>query len=130
MEKQLELKLGELKRTIETRQNEGFDAARRIVETNVGADAMLAINQIIDAAVADEDVLLTKRLARGDTAERDTATVSLIGGGVAVTLLGLGCALSAPGFGRIPRSERALRVERRAISSPGLRYPELCDLHA
>jgi PAS domain S-box-containing protein len=109
LQQQLDLKLGELKRTIEARQNEGFDAARRIVETNVGADAMVAIDQIIDAAVAAEDALLTQRLARGDTAERATATVSLVGGGVAVILLGLGCLLVASGFKRITRSERELR---------------------
>jgi CHASE3 domain sensor protein len=109
LEEQLDVKLGELKRTIELRQNEGFDAARRIVETNVGADAMLVIDQIIDAAVAAENVLLAKRLGLGDMAERNTAMTSLIGGGVAAILLGLGCVLIASGFGRIARSERALR---------------------
>jgi PAS domain S-box-containing protein len=109
LQQQLDLKLSELKRTIEARQNEGFEAARRIVETNVGADAMLQINRTIDAAVAADDALLTKHLAIGDMAERDTTTVSLIGGGVAVILLGLGCALIASSFGRIARSERALR---------------------
>ena len=109
LEQQLELKLGELKRTIEARQNEGFEAARRIVETNIGTDAMVAIDQIIDAAIEAENVLLTKRLGLGDMAERNTATLSLIGGGVAVILLGLGCVLIASGFRRITRSEWALR---------------------
>jgi CHASE3 domain sensor protein len=111
LEQQLELKLGELKRTIEARQNEGFEAARRIVETNIGTDAMVAIDQIIDAAVDAENVLLTKRLGLGDMAERNMATASLIGGAVAVILLGLGCVLIA-------------------LPSPGVRYRELCDLHA
>jgi PAS domain S-box-containing protein len=109
LEKQLDIKLGELKRTIEVRQTDGFDAARRIVETNVGADAMLAIDQIIDAAVEAEYALLTKRLGLGDMAERNMTTASLIGGGVAVILLGLGCVLIATGFRRFARSERALR---------------------
>src|SRR6266851_3508427 len=55
LEQQINVKLDELKRTIDARQSEGFDAARRIVETNVGVDAMRAIDQIIDAAAAAEN---------------------------------------------------------------------------
>jgi PAS domain-containing protein len=106
---QINLKVDELKRTIDVRQNQGFDAARQIVETNVGADATRAIDQVIDAATAAEKSLLKNRQALGDEAERTTAMVSLIAGGLAFLIIIVGSILVTASFRRLSRSEQGLR---------------------
>ena len=58
LDTQIKTKLAELKQTIDTRRKEGFDAARRIVETDVGADAMSAITDQIGAIITTENRLL------------------------------------------------------------------------
>src|SRR5260370_32292631 len=110
LEHQINIKLDELSRSIDARQNQGFDAARQIVETNVGPDAMRAIDQIIDAATAAENGLLKERQALGDDAERTTAIVSLIGGGVAFLIIILGGILVRTSFRRVSGSDHALRA--------------------
>jgi PAS domain S-box-containing protein len=109
LEHQIETKLDVLKRTIDARQNQGFDAARQIVETNVGADSMRAIDQILDAATAAEKSLLKNRQALGDEAERTTAMVSVIAGGVAFFIIIVGSILVTASFRRLSRSEQGLR---------------------
>jgi PAS domain S-box-containing protein len=108
LEQQIKIKLDELKRTINARQNEGFDAARQIVETNVGADAMRTINQFLAAAEVTENNLLKRREALGNEAEGTTATLSVIGGVVALLIMMVGAAVVSGNFRRISRSERAL----------------------
>jgi PAS domain S-box-containing protein len=109
LEQQINLKLDELKRTIDAYQNKGFDAARQIVETNVGADAMRAIDQVIDAATATENSLLKNRQALGDDAERTIAIVSLVAGGLAFLIIVVGSILVTASFRRLSRSEQGLR---------------------
>jgi PAS domain S-box-containing protein len=108
LERQIDIRLDELKRTIDARQSEGFDAARRIVETSVGADAMRAIGQIIDAARAAENDLLKSRQALGDEAERTTAIISLSGVTIALLIIVVGAVSVSGTFRRISTSERAL----------------------
>jgi PAS domain S-box-containing protein len=108
LEQQIYIKLDELKRTIDVRRNQGFDAARQIVETNVGADAMRQIDQIIDAAEADETGMLQDRQALGDETERTTAIVSLIEAVFALLIVIAGAVLVSNDFRRISRSERAV----------------------
>jgi PAS domain S-box-containing protein len=109
LEHQINVKLDELKRTIDARQYQGFDAARQIVETDVGAGAMRRIDQLADAAVAAEYSLLRNRQALGDEAERTTAKISLIGVVVALLVIILGGFVVATSFQRISRSQHQLR---------------------
>jgi PAS domain S-box-containing protein len=109
LEQQINIKLDELKRTIAVRRNVGFDAARQIVETNVGVEAMRAINQIIDSSEATESVLLQSRQALGDEAEGRTRIVSLIGGGIALLIIVIGAVILSRSFGRIVKSEQERR---------------------
>ena len=109
LEQQINIKLGELKRAIDARQNDGFAAAQRIVGTNVGADAMRAIDQIIDAAEAAENSLLKNRQALGDEAENRTRIIGIIGAGIALIIMIGGGAVLSQNFGRIVKSEKALR---------------------
>jgi CHASE3 domain sensor protein len=106
--KQINIKLDELKRAIDARRNEGFDAARRIEETKVGANAMREISQIIAATEASESSLLADRQMAGDQAQRTTAIVSVIGAGSALIIIVLGSLLVSGNFRRISRSEQAL----------------------
>jgi PAS domain S-box-containing protein len=108
LEQQLNIRLDELRRTIDARRNKGFEAARQIVETKVGADAMGAINQIMEAAGAAENNLLKNRQALGDEAERRATIVGLIGSGIALIIIIAGGAVVLGYFRRISRSERAL----------------------
>ena len=109
LEQQIDVKLDELKRTVDARQNEGFDAARKIVETNVGAESMRAITQLIDAATTADKSLLKQRQTLGDVAERTAAIVALIGGAIALILIILGGIFITSSFRRLLRSERGLR---------------------
>jgi PAS domain S-box-containing protein len=108
LDQQINIKLDEMKRTIDARQNEGFEAAQRIIETNVGAAAMRTIDQIIDAAYAAETNLLTSRQALGDEAERTAANLSLIEGVIALIIIIVGTAVVSSSFRRVSRSEEAV----------------------
>ncbi len=110
LENQIDIKLTELKSTIAARRTAGFDAARQIVETNVGADSMRAIVQLLNAATATENGLLKERQAAGDEAEHAAAVVSAIGVAVAFVIIALGGFLLAIGVRRLLRSEQALRA--------------------
>jgi PAS domain S-box-containing protein len=108
LEQQINIKLDELRQTIDARRDEGFDAARRIVETNVGADAMRAIDQIINAADTVENNLLLSRLKLGDETEQATAIVSVVAGGIALLIIIVGSMVVSGSFRRIQRSEQML----------------------
>src|SRR5712691_4086884 len=64
LENQVNIKLAELKRTLDVRQTKGIEAARQIVLTNLGLEAMEALGKVIDATIATERALLLERLAR------------------------------------------------------------------
>ncbi len=108
LEQQIGIKLAEMKTVITVRQEQGFDAAKAIVETNRGADAMRAIVGILDAAEADENDQLNSRRVLIADAERATETISLIGGAIALVVAVIGTALVWSNFRRVARSERAL----------------------
>jgi PAS domain S-box-containing protein len=112
---QLDVKFDEMKRTIDAQQREGFDAARRIVETNVGADAMRSIGETLDAAEATERNLLKKRQALGDEAEHRTAIVSLASAAIALLIMMLGAFVVSSSFRRLSKSERALSESEESL---------------
>jgi PAS domain S-box-containing protein len=108
LEQQINLELGEMRRAIDARRSEGFDAARQVVETNIGTHAMRAISHIIAAAEAAESILLADREALGYHAQRTTAIVSMIGAGIALIIIAIGSGVVSGNFRRISRSEQAL----------------------
>jgi PAS domain S-box-containing protein len=108
LKQQIDLKREELRRTIEARQSEGFDAARRIVETHLGAEAMRAVEQTIDLAIATESDLLSDRQELLAETGRVALVSSVVGGVVALLAIGAGAVLVWLGFRNIARSERAL----------------------
>jgi PAS domain S-box-containing protein len=109
LNKEINTKLAELKTTIDLRRNEGFDAAQRAVNTDVGAVAMSAITEEIDAVIANENQTLEQR--QGAFAELARANL-LISAAAAVLALGvimLGGLLLHRAYTRILRSQTSLQ---------------------
>ncbi len=107
LEHQVNIKLAALKRMLEVHERRGFEAARQIMQTNVGLDAMQAIDGVIDAAVAAERALLTERLARTGEFERQGRNAAFAGGVLALAVLALGVVLVLVAFRSILRAEAA-----------------------
>ena len=51
-----------LKQTLDVREREGFEPARRLVESNLGLDTMRAVTALIDQVSNSENALLQQRL--------------------------------------------------------------------
>jgi PAS domain S-box-containing protein len=108
LERQIDIELAELKRTIDVRRNEGVEAVRDILGASAGLGAMHAIGGMLDAAIATEDALLTERLARVAEKERSTAATSLTSGMLASAIMILGVILTVLAF-RTARTTEAAR---------------------
>ena len=106
----IDTKLAELARTIEARKRIGFDAARQMVMTNVGADAMRAIITIIDAFVATEDGLLNERLARVAEIEAQNRAAAVISGVLALISMALGIGTVLMAFRDVQTSQERWRT--------------------
>jgi PAS domain S-box-containing protein len=106
----IDTKLAELARTIEARKRDGFDAARQIVLTNVGSDAMRAIITLIDTFVATEDALLTERLARTSEIEIRNKTAAVVTGVLALISMALGVTTVLMAFRNVQTSQEGRRT--------------------
>jgi PAS domain S-box-containing protein len=118
----LNAKLAELQRTVEVRDREGFDAARQIMQTNTGLEAMHVIGGMIDATIATENQLLAERLARLADEERHGADAALAGGAITFAAMLLGIALAVLAFRNIQHAEeeRSLSEERFRLLADGV----------
>jgi len=85
LDQQVQAKLAELKQSIDLRASQGFDAARQLVLTGKGKQEMDAIRTLVAEMTADEQSLLTVRMAES-AASIQTARLSF---GIA-TLVALG----------------------------------------
>lgn len=63
-----ESKLTELHVTVQTRRDEGFDAARKLVKTRAGKNTMDTIRQVVSQIVSTEEALLKIREAKYEEA--------------------------------------------------------------
>jgi PAS domain S-box-containing protein len=106
LERQVNIKLAELKRTLEVRERQGFEATRQLVQAN-GLDAMQIIDGLIDASVAAERELLAERLARSGEFERQGRNAAFAGGVLALAVLALGIILVLVAFRNTLRAEAA-----------------------
>jgi methyl-accepting chemotaxis protein len=82
----IDTKLAELKQTIDLRRTEGFDAAAKIVLSNVGKATMDQIRAIAADADEEENGLLKLRSEEA-RASADTTTTIIVWGGLAGTLV-------------------------------------------
>ncbi|MBK7471634.1 MAG: CHASE3 domain-containing protein [Betaproteobacteria bacterium] len=65
LERQIEIKLAELRRSLDVRQTQGIQAARQVVRSNVGLDAMEAIGALIDGTVAGQTLSAHRSIGQG-----------------------------------------------------------------
>lgn len=107
LEHQINIKFAELKHTLEVRERQGFEAARQIVQTNLGLDAMQSITGMLNATVEAEYALLRERLARIGELEREGSNAAFAGGVLAIAVLALGVILMLAAFRNILRTEAA-----------------------
>ncbi|HEV2350213.1 MAG TPA: CHASE3 domain-containing protein [Terriglobia bacterium] len=82
-----EAKLTELLQTIDLRRKAGFDAAKQIVQTNVGKQAMDDMRKIIAGMDERAEKSLSVDQQIEETAARRSIQVVLLGGAVTVVLL-------------------------------------------
>jgi PAS domain S-box-containing protein len=101
-------KLDHLRKAIDARRTQGFEAARQIVQTEVGRDAMRAIAAEIGAAIESEDNLLRQRQEHLLELQRGSAVSSLVASALAITVILLGGLVLTRASLRILRSQAAL----------------------
>jgi signal transduction histidine kinase/CheY-like chemotaxis protein len=101
-------KLDELDKSITVARTEGFDAARALVLTDAGKQAMDRIRALIDDLLAAQRAELTRRIAATDEAEYETLLVATIGGLVALIALVTASVNLARSYRRLRRAEIAL----------------------
>jgi PAS domain S-box-containing protein len=109
LERQLDIKLAMLQRMVEVRDREGLDAARRILQTNTGLEAMRAIGSSTDAIIETENALLTQRLAGLAAEERRVGDTALASAAIALAAMLAGIVLAVLAFRNLRRAEEAHR---------------------
>jgi len=110
LERGVENKLAELRRTAEIRETRGSAAAFEVIRANLGADTMGGIRRTVDAIVATEETLLKQRQARAAENERTTARTALVAALLALVVMAVGALLLVRAFLMARRSERARRA--------------------
>lgn len=85
----IESKLAELAETITLRRSQGFDAALKVVTSNVGKTYMDQIRAIFSEADQEEQALLQKRSAEARDSSDMTMRVILWGGTLGTLVVGL-----------------------------------------
>ncbi len=90
----IKAKLEELRHTIDAYRSAGFTAARAIVETNAGLDAMQSIEGGIDKMVDTERELRSQRLAALVAEERTLARIDIASALLVLILIVLGLLLA------------------------------------
>jgi PAS domain S-box-containing protein len=109
LERLIAIRLAQFEQERDLREREGVSAATAAMRTAIALDTASAIRQIIDAAIAAENELLSAREARATANEREAAIGSLAGGVLALVVLGLGGGLLLYAFRSLRGSEQALR---------------------
>jgi methyl-accepting chemotaxis protein len=87
----IDVKLAELKETIDLRRSSGFDAAFKVVTNNSGKAAMDKIRAIVGEAIGEENDLLAQRARAVKMAAQWSMAITLwggLGGIVAVAVIG------------------------------------------
>jgi signal transduction histidine kinase/CHASE3 domain sensor protein/ActR/RegA family two-component response regulator len=106
----LTTKMNELASTIATYRERGFEAAKNIVDTDLGRESMEAIDADLKAIADAEAGRLARRSAEAGRADWLVTATFLIGGLVCVLALVAGAGLLARAYGRAARSEQTLRL--------------------
>jgi PAS domain S-box-containing protein len=105
LEVSLDEKLTRLRRTLDVRERDGFDAARKNVMSGTGLVTMQRIGTLIDAIVSEENTLLTERVTRLADEESEVAHSALVGGGIALGTIIAGVIAALLAFRQLQRAE-------------------------
>ena len=107
LEHQIDIEVGELRRTLQLSTQDGFSAVQQFLRTDAHFDAIVAINALIEAGIATERSLLAGRLANTVADERSNANSARASAALAVAAMVLGVALLLLAFTRAGRAETA-----------------------
>jgi signal transduction histidine kinase/CheY-like chemotaxis protein len=126
----LTTKLNELSSTIDAMRTSGFEAAKAIVDTDVGRLAMLKIHadlmEIVDAA----NGTLEARLQRSQLADRRANETFIAGSLISAAALILGAFLLSRAYRGAARAERILQATLDSVPEGVVAFDELGKLRA
>ncbi|SFJ99927.1 CHASE3 domain-containing protein [Methylocapsa palsarum] len=103
-----EAKVDELVATIKARREQGYEAAKAIVETDVGRETMIEIETLLKQIQEAAAGRLQKGLERSEAAERQITATSIEGGVVAALALLAGAWFLSHAYRKAASSERIL----------------------
>ena len=83
----INIKLAELQQTIDLRRTRGFEAAREVVASHRGKEAMDAIRSSVEEMQREEQRLRDVRIGEMDTAYRVAVSTIVLTGAIGVTLI-------------------------------------------
>jgi signal transduction histidine kinase/ActR/RegA family two-component response regulator len=112
LQHEIDTKLAEMKNTIDANDTQGFAAAKAIVTTDAGFQAMRTVTELIDEIIGAEDALLIQRMDLAAQADRQTARVSAISSVLASALMIFGAVLVVSAFRQWAHQQRALEQTR------------------
>ena len=105
LEEQINIELSQLKRSVDARQNEGFDAARQVVANNIAQDTMRVITQLIGFVISTEYGLLEKRQARVTEGQTASTRITVLAAALALTTMITGIVLLVLNLNRVARAQ-------------------------
>src|SRR6516165_2346030 len=107
---QINIELSQLKRSVDARKNEGFDAARQVVANNTAQDTMRVITQLIGFVISTEYGLLEKREARVTEGQTASTRITVLAAALALATMIVGIVLLVLNLKRLARA-RAVSTE-------------------
>jgi PAS domain S-box-containing protein len=107
LEHQVDIELKGVERALQARTTGGANPVRGDQGTNADSDAMVAVDLLVGAVVAEERSLLTERLAQSAADESGTLTTALASAALAFVAMLVGVVMLVLAFLRTQRAEIA-----------------------
>ncbi len=105
-----------LRQTIAIRKHKGFDAARRVMETDLGLNTMRDLTALTDEAISSENALLQTRLNQFAREEGEVAVVAETGVGLTLVVMLAGALLMLSAWRERERARRDLDETRATLA--------------
>jgi signal transduction histidine kinase/ActR/RegA family two-component response regulator len=112
LRQQVDARLADLKSTIDANDTQGFAAAKSIMATDAGLQAMRAITSLFEEIISAENTSLIERADRAAQDERETGRALIFGSILAFLTMAFGAALAVLAFREWTRQQRALEQTR------------------
>ena len=116
LEIEVDRHLAILKQTLDLREESGFEAARRLVESDIGLDTMRAVTALIDAVVASESRLLQEQLGDLSGEQGDIRTTAEAGASLTLMVMAAGGLLTWYAWRERERARRDLEETRTLLA--------------